>query len=195
MVEFLRVAQPSHGPHADLIGLPRGRGLLSHLPRGYLHILFAQGAGHVRGSQVAFGQPHWIKPEPHGIFALAKDNYVAHALHALDGIADVKIKVVADKQAVILVFVRIKTERHNKRASVLADAHARGLHFNGQASQRGGSAVLHIDRSNVQVAVKIKGSADGTGAVIAAGGAYVAHAFGAVDGLFQQGGHAGFHRL
>jgi len=75
---------------------------LSNLPGGYLDVLLAKRGSHVSGGKVARRQPDWIKPQPHGIFALAKDNDAAYALHALDGVAHVKVKIVADEKVVVL---------------------------------------------------------------------------------------------
>ena len=195
MVELLGIAQTAHGAHADLVVLAGRRGLLPHLARRHLDVLLAQGAAHVAGGEVARGQLHRVQPEPHGIFALAENDHVAHALHPLQRVAHVQVKIVADEELVVLAFIGIKTVRHHERAGVLGDADAGGLHFGGQAPQRAGSAVLHVHRRHIQVAVQVKGGADGAGPVIAAGRAHVAHALSPVDGLLQQRGHAGLHRL
>src|ERR1041385_3188896 len=128
MLKLFRITQPPHGAHADLVRLVGRRGRLSHLSGSYLDVLLAQRGCYVTGGKAAGREPHRIKPQAHGIFALTKDDYVAHALYTLDGIAHVKIKVVADKKIVVFLVVGIKAVGHHKRASILVDAYARRLH-------------------------------------------------------------------
>ena len=195
VLKLFGVAQPSHGANADLVTLAGLRRRLAHLSGSHLNVLLAQRGGHVSGSKSARRQPHRIKPQPHGILALAKDDYITHALHALDGVAHIEVKVIADEKVVVFLVGRVETVRHHKRAGIFGDAYACRLHFNRQAPQRAGCPVLYVDRGHIQVAVQFKSSVDGSRAVIATGGTHIAHAFRAIDGLLQQRGHTGFHRL
>src|SRR5262249_40920644 len=158
-----------------------------------LHVLLTQRTHHVSGGEVARRQFDRIQPQPHRIFGLAENDDVAYAFQPLQGIADIYVEGVADEQVVVAVIVRVKAEGGYKLAGVLVDPHACGLNLPRQAAQHGGSAVLHVDGGNVQTAVQIKNNVDSAGAAVAAGGGYVAHALGAVDRLFEQGGHAGLH--
>jgi len=56
-------------------------------------------------------------------------------------------------------------------------------------------AMEHVDGSHVKIAVQIESGINGGRTIIAAGRTHIAHAFRAIDGLLQQRGHAGFHRL
>ena len=84
------------------------------MSRGYLHVLLAR-SGYVRSGKATRRQPHRIKPQAHGIFALAKDNDVAHAFHALNGVTHVKIKVVADKNKLLLIHMKKYQIKQTKR--------------------------------------------------------------------------------
>src|SRR5215472_2214488 len=194
-VEFARVVQASGGADADLVGKIGGRRRLSHLARGHLHVLLAQGIHHVRRGQVARRQFDWVEPQAHGIFAFAKDDDVAHALQPFEGIANVNVKIVADEQIVVAVVIGIEAESYYERAGVLVDAYARGLYFDRQPAQDGSGAVLHVDGGNIQAAVQVKHYADSAAAVVVAVRGHIAHALGPVDGLLQQCSYAGFHYL
>ena len=56
----------------------------------------------------------------------------------------------------------------------------------GQAARRGGDAVLHVDRGDVQVVAGIEGDGDGAGSIIRARRSDVLHALDAVDLLFER---------
>src|SRR6185437_10141619 len=114
VLKLFRIAQPSHGAHADLVGLVGGCRRLSHLSRRHLDVLLAQRRRYVRGGKAARRHAHRIKPQPHGIFAFAKDYDIAYALNALDSITHVKIKVVADEKIVVFLVVGVKTVSHHK---------------------------------------------------------------------------------
>ena len=168
---------------------------MPHRPRCHLHVLLAQGAHHIRRGQVAGRQAHRIEPQPHGVFALAKDDYIAHTLDAFDRVSYINVKVIADKQIVVLSIVRIETGPQHKGAGNFGDAQAGCLHLGRQTSQSGSGPVLNIHGGNIKVPVKVKCGGDSAGPIIAAGGTQVAHAFSPIDGLLQQSGHAGFHCL
>ena len=51
----------------------------------------------VGGGQAASGQADGIEPDAHGVLALAEDDDIAHAGHALEGVLDVDIEVVGDE--------------------------------------------------------------------------------------------------
>src|SRR5262249_51509685 len=135
--------------------------------------------------QVARGQFQRIQPQAHRIFALAENDHVAHAFDALQRVAHIEVEIIADEQIVVLVILRVEPKSHHKRARVLVDANAGSLYFHRQSPESGGGAVLHVDSSDIQVAVQVKHHVDAAGSVVTAGGTHVAHAFRAVDGLFQ----------
>ena len=91
--------------------------------------------------------------------------------------------------------IRIETGAQHKGAGNLGYAEAGGLHLGRQAAQGAGCAVLHVYSRDIKVTIQFKRSGNAAGTIIAAGGVHVAHVFRAVDGLLQQRGDTGFHRL
>ena len=77
----------------------------------------------------------------------------------------------------------------------LGDGDAGVVDYGGKASLHGGDAVLHVDGGDVEVVSGLEGDGDGGGAVVGAGGAHVAHALDAVDGLFEDDGDGGLDVL
>ena len=77
----------------------------------------------------------------------------------------------------------------------LGDGDAGVVDDGGQAALNGGDAVLHVNGGDVEVVAGLEGDGDGRGAVVRAGGAHVAHALDAVDGLLEDGGDGGFDVL
>ena len=77
----------------------------------------------------------------------------------------------------------------------LGDGDAGVVDDGGETALRGGDAVLHVDGGDVEVVAGVEGDGDGRGAVVRAGGAHVAHALDAVDGLLEDGGDGGFDVL
>ncbi len=58
-----------------------------------------------------------------------------------------------------------------------------------------GDAILDVDGGDVEVVAGLEGDGDGGGAVVRAGGAHVAHALDAVDGLLEDDGDGGLDVL
>ncbi len=147
VVEFRRFAQPPDRPHADLIRLPARRRRLADLPGRYLHVLFLQRRQNVRGRQSALRHFRGIEPQSHGVLALAENDGVRNAGHALEGIANIHVHVIAEEQTVVLPAFRVHAGAKHKSAGLLADKNSRVLHFVRQAPQRLVDPVLHIHRS------------------------------------------------
>ena len=91
------LAQPADSPHADLEHLVLRRRLLSHLARGDLDVLLRQRRNHIRRRQSPCRQTRRIKPQAHGVLALAEDDDVGHTMDALQRILHVNVEVIADK--------------------------------------------------------------------------------------------------
>ena len=110
VLELADFGQASGGAHAELVHLICRRRLRADRAGGDLHVLLAQRVGHVAGRQAAAGQPVRIEPQPHREAALAEDDDVADARHALQRVADVAIEVVADEQRVVAVVVGVEAD-------------------------------------------------------------------------------------
>ena len=99
--------QPARRAHADLIRLPGRRGRSADLSGGDLHVLLAQRVDDIAGRQSAAGELVRIEPQAHRELALAEDDDVADARHALELVPDEAIDVVADEQRVVLVVLGV----------------------------------------------------------------------------------------
>jgi hypothetical protein len=97
VVELGGRGEPAHDAHRHLEGLLRVRGRLAKLAGGNLDVLLHQRIDHIGRREVARGQPHRIKPDAHGVLALAEDHHIAHAGDALDGVLDIHVEVVGDE--------------------------------------------------------------------------------------------------
>jgi len=134
VVEFGGFRKPSDRTHAHLIGLSRGQRRLPDLSRRDLHVLLLQRVNNGRSRKAALGQLRRIEPQPHGIFALAKNNDVADPVHALQRILDVDVDVVAQEQAVVLSSLRVHARAKHESAGLLGDDDAGVLYSVWQAA-------------------------------------------------------------
>ncbi len=169
VVEFGGTGEPAHDAHWNLEGLLRVGRRLTELPGRDLDILLHQGIDHIGGGQAVSGQAHWVKPDAHGVFALAKDDDVANAGHALDGVLHIHIEVVGDELAGIASVLRIKACAQDKVAVGLGNGDAGGVDRRGQPAFHAGHAVLHIDGGNVEVVAGGECGGDGAGSAVGAG--------------------------
>ena len=136
-----------------------------------------------------------IEPEAHGVLALAEDDDIADAGDALEGVGDIDVEVVGDEGLRERVVGRDEAGGEDEVGVGLGDGDAGVVDDGGETALGGGDAVLHVDGGDVEVVAGVEGDGDGGGAVVGAGGGHVAHAFDAVDGLFEDGGHGGFDVL
>ena len=90
---------------------------------------------------------------------------------------------------------RIEAGGENKVGIRLGDGDAGVLDFLRQAALRGGDAVLHVHRRDVQVVAGAEGDVDVAGAVVRTGRGDVVHALDAVDLLLQRNRYRGLHYL
>src|SRR5262249_35153848 len=149
-------------------------------------VLLAQSGHYISRGDVARGHAQRVEPDAHGVLALAEDKDVAHALYALERVFDIDIDVVAEEEAVVAIVVRVNAGGKDKILGGLVDGDAVLVHFARQASLNIGHAVLHIDRSEIYVAVLLKDDVHAAGAIVAAGRGDVLHALDAVDLLLQR---------
>ena len=108
--ELIDFGQAALGADAQIEHLPGRRRRLTKRTSGHLDVLLAKRAHDIAGGERAGRQLGRIDPQPHRVTALAEDDDVAHAGHALDGVADVAVDVVADELGVVAV-VREKNPR------------------------------------------------------------------------------------
>ncbi len=134
-----------------------------------------------------------IEPDAHGVFALAEDDDVTDAGNALERILDVDVEVVGDEGRRERVIGRDETGGENEVGVGLGDGDAGVVDGGRETALHGGDAILHVDCGDVEVVAGLEGNGDGGGAVVRAGGAHVAHALDAVDGLLEDGGDGGLN--
>ena len=76
--------EPAERADAELVHLPRRRRRLAEAAGGDLDVLLAQRLDDVVGGQAARRQAIGVEPQAHRVLALAEDDDVADARHALD---------------------------------------------------------------------------------------------------------------
>ena len=96
VLELRTSRQPARRAHAQLIHLVGRRRRVADAAGGDLHVLLAQRADDVAGRQAARRQLVRVEPQPHRELALAEDDDVADAGHALERVAHVEVDVVAE---------------------------------------------------------------------------------------------------
>ena len=193
--ELVGLGEAADGADADLIGLagPGRRG--ADLSRGHLHVLLAQRLHDFVGGNVPAGETIRIEPQPHGVLAIAEDLHARHSGDALDLVLDEPIDVVAEEQRVVLVVVREHRGGEHDVVAALGHRNADGLDLVRQPSFDLGHPILHIDGSDVDVAVHVEGDGDAGGAIAAARRGHVLQALDAVQGLFDRNGDGRLHHL
>ena len=124
---------------------------------------------HVGCRQLARRKLRRIKPDPHGVFALAEDDDVAHARDPLQRIFNVNVQVVRDVLVRKAIVRRVKTGGENKVGIGLGDGYAGVLDFLRQPALRGRYAILHVHGRDVQVVSRAEDDVDVAGAVVRTG--------------------------
>ena len=193
--EFRGLDHASDGADADLIVLAGVRRRLADAAGRHLHVLFLQRAQDVGGGEAAAGQTHRVQPQAHGVLSFAEDDHVGDARHALDGVADVHVQIIAEEEAVVFAVLGVDAGGEDEAGGGLGDVDAGGADFDGQAAQRGVDAILHVHGGEVDIAGDVEGDGDGAGAVVAGVRGHVLHALDAVDLLLDGSGDGGFHGL
>ena len=195
VVELLGIGEAADDADGDLKVLLGVGGRLAELAGGDFDVLLGESVGDVEGGEAAGGEPGGIEPDAHGVLALAEDDDVADAGDALERVADVDVEVVGDEGLRERVVGRDEAGGEDEVGVGLGDGDAGVVDDGGQTALRGGDAVLHVDGGDVEVVAGLEGDGDGAGAVVGAGGAHVAHALDAVDGLLEDGGDGGLDVL
>ena len=192
VVELVGIGKPADDAHRHGILLAIDAGRLAELTGGYLNVLLLEGVLHIKRGEATRGQLRWIEPDAHGVLALAEDDDSTHTRNALECVADVDVKVVADKGLRQALVGREEARGQNEVAVGLGDADTGVVDRGGKPALCGGNAVLHVDCRNRQVIASLEGDGDGAGAVVGAGGRHVAHAFHTVDRGLQRNGDGRF---
>ena len=195
VVELRRLAQTAHSPDAELIHLAGGRRRLTETSRGDLHVLLAQRIHHVAGGEIASGQAIRVEPQPHRILPFAENRDVADAGDTFEGVLDVDVDVVAQKQRVVLTLWCKNTDGHDEAGRLLLNGDAVGPHFDGQTSKRLVHAVLNVDLRQVLIARDVERDVDRRNTVVGARRGHVEHALDAIDRLLERRRDRGFNLL
>ena len=195
VIELCGLGETPNGAHADLELLAGDGGLGADLSGGDFDVLFLEGVDGIVGGEGAAGHAHRVKPEAHGILALAEDEDVGDAGHALERVAHIHVEIVADEDRGKTAVGREDGAAEDEVLRGLGDGDADLLDGGGEPPGGGVHAVFDIDGGQVGIAVEIEGRRDGADAVVGAGRGDVLHPLGAVDLLFERRGDGGFDRL
>ena len=126
-----------------------------------------------------------VQPDAHRILPLAEDADLRDAGRAGQVIDDVELGVVAQKQRVVLLRIRLQRDAHDERTGVLADGNADLLYRLRQLPERRLDEVLNVGRSDVEVDAEVERTGDRRYA-LAAGRTDVAQPLNGVHGLFER---------
>ena len=189
VLELVRVGEPAHHAHRHLVACFGSDGGMPSCPAGTSTFCSASALVTSSGVSPRAASLVGIEPDAHRIFALAEDDDVAHARHALQRVRDIHVQVVRDEGRRERVVGRDKSAGQHEVGVRLGDRDAGVVHRRRQPSLRGGHAVLHVDRGDVEIVAGLEGDGDGRGAVVRRGRRHVAHALDAVDRLLEDDGH------
>jgi hypothetical protein len=125
VLELLGLGQPAAHAHAQVVGLVLVGGRVAERPGRDLQVLLAQRRHHVAGGDLARRQPRGVEPDAHRVLALAEDDDIADARHALDRVAHVGVEVVAHELRAVAVVLRVEAEAAQEARGVLEHRDAR----------------------------------------------------------------------
>src|ERR1700688_1448257 len=185
---------PDH-PDTNLEILAGHSGLRTDLSRGPFHVLLLKSRSHIIGSKRASGHAHGVEPEAHRVFALAKDEHVGHAGHALQIVANVNIEVIAHEERRIAIVGREHACAENEILRSLGDCNADLLHCIRKASECGIDAVLNVHSGEIGITAEVESGGNRADSIVSARGSNVLHALGAVYLLLQRRRYCRFHGL
>ena len=177
--QFLKVfeaVKATHRPQTNLVLLVCIHWGLAQLPRPHLNVLFPQGIDHILVRQAPAGHALGVEPQAHGVGAFPKNDHIADPIHLAQGIHDVEIGVVTQKDVVVAVILGEQAHGQQDIAGFLADGDPGLQHRFRQLRFRQGDPVLHVNGGDVLVAIGLKGNGDVADAVTGAAGGHVAHA-------------------
>ena len=195
VLEFIDLGEPSDRAHAHREHLAGLGGLVAERAGRHLHVLLAQRVQHVAGCQASGRELAGIQPQPHRVAPLAEDDHVAHARHALEGIADVQIEVVADVQVAVAVVPAEEADPAHEPGGHLGHGDSVGTDVGRHPPEGGVDAVLHVDGGQVVIARDVEGDRDGGDPRVGGRGGHVGHALDAVDHLLERRRDRALHRL
>ena len=195
VIELSGFGKAADGANADLEILAGHGGLGSDLSGGDFDVLLAESSYHIVGGEGAAGHADGIEPEAHGIFSFAEDEDVGHAGNALQGVANINVKIVADEEGGVALVGRKDRAAEDEILRGLGDGDSDLLDGGGEPSGSSVDAVLDVNRSEVGIAAEVESGGDGADAIVGAGGGDVLHALSAVDLLLEGGGNSGFDGL
>jgi hypothetical protein len=146
VIELRRFGKTPHGAHADLEIAVRDGRLGADLSGGDFDVLLLERIDHIICGKRTASHADWIKPEAHGILALAEDDDVGDAGNALQSVANVNVQVVAHEERGIAAVGRKDGAAEDEVLRGLGNGNA-DL-FDGGGKPSGGSvdAVFDINR-------------------------------------------------
>ena len=166
VAELLRRVEPAERGDGEL-ERPAGRaGRLADLAGRHLHVLLADGLGHVAGRQVQRRQPVGVDPDAHAVVVLAELPHVADAVHAGDLVLDLDGGEVAEVELVVAVVRRVDADDQQDVGVALAGGDAGLLDHVGQQRQGEVDAVLHQHLGEIEIDAGLEGDGEGVGAVV-----------------------------
>ena len=151
VLELRRLGETAHRADADLEHLLGRRRRIAEGAGRHLQVLLAQRVDDVAGADVPRRQLGRIEPQAHRELALAEDDDVADAGHALDGVLDVQVDVVAEELRVVAVVLREEAEAAEKPGRVLRHRDAGRAHVGRHAAERLVDAILDVDRRQIRI--------------------------------------------
>ena len=132
------------------------------------------------------------QPDAHGVILRGEILHVAHALHALDGVHQVDVAVIAQEHRVVGAAGRIEADDHQDVRAGAVDHHAFALDRIGQLRIRLADAVLRVHLHDVHVRAHVEIGVQRELAVVGIVGLHVEQLVHAVD-LGLDGRGDGFH--
>src|SRR5579883_2431433 len=166
LFEFLWSGEAPHNAKRNLEILRRRSRRAPELAGRNFDVLLLDRIDDIGGRQSAGRQPGRIEPDAHGIFALAKNDDIAHALDALERVFDIDIEIVRDVLVRQASVGRIEPYSKDEVRIRLRDCDTGVLDFLRQTALCRVYAVLHVNGSDVEVIPGVESDVDVAGAVV-----------------------------
>ena len=189
LLVLLRVGERALRHHREAQLDRRGGRLLADLPGAEERVLGGDRVLDVAGRDLERGHAVRVHPDPHRLVRDAHDLRLAGALHALQRVEHVDVRVVRDVLGAVAGVLREDGDQHHDRRRLLLDVHAQLHHRRRQLRHREVDPVLHLHLRDVRVGVEREVDGQRHLPVRRARRRHVEHVVDAVDLRLDRRGH------
>ena len=157
MTEFLGGLEPSLGPDRERVFLAGRSGRRANLTCRVDCALLLDGSCQVRHREAQLSQQIRLDPDAHRIIGGPENEDLPDARHAQQGIDDIDVRVVAEKQGVVRPVRRVQRHGDERQPGRFSDGHSELIDLGRQVRLRLRQPILDVHLVGVDVGVRIEG--------------------------------------